>query len=100
MCGLLSEADFGELLYLNAAWLKTGANHTGNTWKRHIFLSKSTDKQRRLKIFADTYAKVYFSRAPMVPEQIAFRSRPFVLKYCIISAAPLDKSSQKKARNP
>ncbi|MEG0067904.1 MAG: hypothetical protein RR740_25245, partial [Pseudomonas sp.] len=45
-CGHAAEADFGELRYLDAAWLKAGAHYTGNYRKRELFLSPESVRHR------------------------------------------------------
>ncbi|CAI8784971.1 hypothetical protein EMIT043CA1_190070 [Pseudomonas brassicacearum] len=42
MCGHATEADFGELRYLDAARLKAGAHYTGIRPKRELFLLPDT----------------------------------------------------------
>jgi hypothetical protein len=63
LCGRAAEADFGELRYLNAAWLKTGAHYTGIRQKRELYLSEKTRIHRCVTGFADNRATVYFSKA-------------------------------------
>ncbi|WP_176465052.1 hypothetical protein [Pseudomonas sp. Irchel 3E20] len=58
MYGRAAEADFGELRYLNAAWLKAGAHYTGIHQKREFFLMPKPSAGLDVAGFAHSRAKV------------------------------------------